>query len=308
MRIIEVEELVKSFGEKRALRGVSFSVRKGHIMGLLGPNGAGKTTTVRILATLLKPDAGTARVAGFDVLEEPTEVRRSIGYLPERPCLYERLTVRDNLAFYGRLYDVPEEELGARIEELLTLLGLGERANDKVGTLSKGLRQRVAIARALLHDPPVLLLDQPTSDLDPASARDIRELVRRLREGGKTVLICTHNLTEAEELCDLVAVINEGRILAVGPPGELMKEARSSYTFEVVSLGPIGPYLACVRSLNGVVGVELSGERRARVSVEHEEVVADVVRELVLAGCRVLEVRIVRPSLEDVYLRLVRGP
>jgi len=308
MSIIEVEGLVKSFGGKRALRGVSFSVGKGRIMGLLGPNGAGKTTTVRILATLLKPDAGTARVAGFDVLEEPMEVRRSIGYLPENPCLYERLTVRDNLAFYGELYDMPEEELGARIEELLSILGLEERANDKVGTLSKGLKQRVAIARALLHDPPVLLLDQPTSDLDPASAKDIRELIKRLRGEGKTVLVCTHNLTEAEELCDLVAVINEGQVLAVGPLEELMKDSGRSCTFEVSSLGPIEPYLARLRGLEGVVHVELSGECSAKILVERKEVVADVVRDLALAGCRLLEVKMIRPSLEDIYLRLVRGP
>ena len=306
MDAVEARGLVKSFGEKKALDGISFSVRKGQIMGLLGPNGAGKTTTVRILATLLRPDAGTAKVMGLDVLDEALEVRSLVGYLPERPCLYERLTVEDNLAFYGRLYDVPEGELEARIKEVLEFLRLEDRAGSKVGALSKGLRQRVAIARALLHDPEVLLLDQPTSDLDPASARAIRDLIKGLREQGKTILICTHNLTEAEELCDVVAIINEGHILAVGRPGELMREPGDKYAFELLSIGPIGPYLARAREVEGVIHVEQKGEDRALLVLARREVIADVVRELALSGCRMLEVKLARPSLEDVYLRLVR--
>ena len=306
MATVEARGLVKSFDGKKALKGISFSIDKGKIMGLLGPNGAGKTTTVRILATLLKPDAGTAEVAGFDVLEEPMEVRHLIGYLPERPCLYERLTIRDNLLFYGRLYDVPEGELKTKIKELLSLLGLEERAGDKVGALSKGLRQRVAIARALLHDPPVLLLDQPTSDLDPASAKDIRDFIRRLREEGRTILICTHNLTEAEELCDSVAIVNEGNIIAIGRLEELLKEPGNLCTFEVRSLGPVRPYLARVEEVEDVVQVREIGQNEMLVSVKHKEAMANVVRELILAGCNLLEVKMVRPSLEEVYLKLVR--
>jgi len=284
-------------------------VREGEIMGLLGPNGAGKTTTVRILTGILRPDSGLATAMGHDVLEEPLEVRCCIGYLPETPCLYERLTVEENLAFYGRLYDVPGEELRRRVRDLLALVGLEERAGEKVGALSKGLKQRVAIARALIHDPPILVLDQPTSDLDPASARDIRDLIEELNCSGKTVLICTHNLTEAEELCDRIAIINEGCVLAVGKPGELVKDLEGGrYSFEISSFGPISEYLEVIKGLGGVLEVRQVGEDRAVVVLEDRKAISAVVRELVLKGCDLLEVRMLRPGLEEVYMRLVRGP
>ncbi len=307
MNAIEAVRLTKRFGDKVALDGVSFSAREGEILGLLGPNGAGKTTTMRILTGVLKPDSGSATIMGLDVVKEVLEARRLVGYLPEAPCLYERLTVRDNLAFYGRLYDVPEHELGRRIRELLAELGLEGRANEKAGALSKGLKQRVAIARALLHDPPVLLLDQPTSDLDPASAREVRDLVRELNRAGKTILICTHNLAEAEELCHRVAIINEGHVLAIGPPDELLKDVIMGYrVFEIRSLKPIGRYLSFLSDLEGVISVERVNEREARIKLEREEAISRVIRELTLSGCDLLEVRMLRPSLEEIYLKLVR--
>ncbi|OYT52600.1 ABC transporter ATP-binding protein [Candidatus Bathyarchaeota archaeon ex4484_135] len=309
MNAVEARGLSKRFGPKLALKDVSFDVRKGEIMGLLGPNGAGKTTTVRILTGILRPDSGSATVMGHDVLEEPLEIRRCIGYLPETPCLYERLTVEENLAFYGRLYDVPEEELRRRIRDLLALVGLKDRAGEKVGALSKGLKQRVAIVRALVHDPPVLILDQPTSDLDPASAKDIRGLIKELNRSGKTVLICTHNLTEAEELCDRIAIINEGCVLAVGKPGELVKDLEGSHhSFEISSFGSISKYLKVIEGLGGVLEVKQVGEDRAVVVLEDRKAISAVVRELILKGCDVLEVRMLRPGLEEVYMRLVRGP
>jgi len=304
---IEAVGLTKRFGDKVALDGVSFSAREGEVLGLLGPNGAGKTTTVRILTGVLKPDSGSATIMGLDVVKEALEARRLVGYLPEAPCLYERLTVWDNLAFYGRLYDVPEHELRRRIKELLAELGLEGRANEKAGALSKGLKQRVAIARALLHDPPVLLLDQPTSDLDPASAREVRDLVRELNRAGKTILICTHNLAEAEELCHRVAIINEGHVLAIGPPDELLKDVMMGYrVFKIRSLKPIGRYLSFLSDLEGVISVERVGEREARIKLEREEAISRVIRELTLFGCDLLEVRMLRPSLEEIYLKLVR--
>jgi len=309
MNAVEARGLSKNFGLKQALKDVSFVVREGEIMGLLGPNGAGKTTTVRILTGILRPDSGSATVMGHDVLEEALEARRCIGYLPEMPCLYERLTVEENLAFYGRLFDVPEEELRERIRELLSLVGLEERAGEKVGALSKGLKQRVAIARALIHDPPVLMLDQPTSDLDPASAKDIRGLIRELNRSGKTVLICTHNLTEAEELCDKVAIINEGRVLAIGELGELARELEGGRcSFEITSLGPIGDYLRVIKGLGGVLKVRQAEENRVIVVLEDRKAISAIVRELVLKGCDLLEVKMLRPGLEEVYMRLVRGP
>ena len=309
MNAIEAKGLFKRFGPKLALRGVSFYVREGEIMGLLGPNGAGKTTTVRILTGILRPDSGSATVMGYDVLEEPLEARRRIGYLPETPCLYERLTVEDNLVFYGKLFDVPEGELRERVRELLALTGLEGRAGERVGALSKGLKQRVAIVRALVHDPPILILDQPTSDLDPASAKDIRGLIKELNRSGKTVLICTHNLTEAEELCDKVAIINEGRVLAIGEPGELARDLEGGRcSFEITSLGPISGHLRSLEGLKEVLEVKQVGEDRAIVVLEDRKAISAIVRELVLEGCDLLEVKMLRPGLEEVYMRLVRGP
>ena len=309
MNAIKAEGLTKSFGRKLILRGVSFEVREGEVLGLLGPNGAGKTTTVRIIIGVLRPDSGSATVLDHDVLREPLEIRRLIGYLPEIPCLYEGLTVEENLLFYGRLYEIPEDELEERVSELLDLLGLKERAGEKVGALSKGLKQRVALIRALVHDPPILVLDQLTSDLDPASARGIREHIRELNEAGKTVLICTHNLTEAEELCDRVAIINEGRILAIGKPDELLPSPKEHrFSFEISSLSPAADYVDDLKGLDEVLEVREAHGNKIVVVLEEKEAISDVVRKLVLKGCRVLEVRMVRPSLEEVYLKLVRGP
>ena len=309
MNVIKAEGLTKSFGHKLVLRGVSFEVREGEVLGLLGPNGAGKTTTVRIIIGVLRPDSGSATVLDHDVLKEPLEVRRLTGYLPEIPCLYEGLTVEENLLFYGRLYDVPEDELEERVSELLDLLGLKERAGEKVGALSKGLKQRVALIRALVHDPPILVLDQPTSDLDPASARGMREHIKELKEAGKTILICTHNLTEAEELCDRVAIINEGRILAIGKPDELLPSPEERYfSFEISSLSPAADYVNVLKGLDEVLEVREAHGNKIVVVLDEKEAISDVVRELVLKGCRILEVRMVRPSLEEVYLKLVRGP
>jgi len=309
MNAIKAEGLTKSFGHKTILRGVSFEVREGEVLGLLGPNGAGKTTTVRIIIGVLRPDSGSATVLDHDVLKEPLEVRHLIGYLPEIPCLYEGLTVEENLLFYGRLYDIPEGELEERVSELLDLLGLKGRAGEKVGALSKGLKQRVALIRALVHDPPILVLDQPTSDLDPASARGIREHIRELNEAGKTILICTHNLTEAEELCDRVAIINEGRILTIGKPDELLPSPKGHrFSFEISSLSPAADYVDDLKGLDEVLEVREAHGNKIVVVLEEKEAISDVVRKLVLKGCRIFEVRMVRPSLEEVYLKLVKGP
>ncbi|RLI13842.1 ABC transporter ATP-binding protein [Candidatus Bathyarchaeota archaeon] len=304
MPAVEARGLVKKIGRKLVLRGVGFEVSEGEVLGLLGPNGAGKTTTVRILMGILRPDEGSATVMGHDVLEEPLEVRRCVGYLPEVPCLYERLTVEDNLAFYGGLYDIPRAELEKRISELLSLMGLEERAGEPVGALSKGLKQRVAIARALIHDPPVLFLDQPTSDLDPASARSVRELIVELNRSGKTVLICTHNLKEAEDLCDRVAIISGGRILAVGEPDELLG-GRRYYSFELRVRGRISGHLGSLRSSDGVMEVKQVGPDKALLILDEREAISGVVRRLVEDGCDILEVKMVGPSLEDIYMRLV---
>ncbi len=222
--MIQCESLTKKFREFIAVDHVSFEVGNGEVFGLLGPNGAGKTTTMRLLSTLLKPTSGTATVAGHDLLREPQKVRASIGVLPEDTGLYDRLTPREHLLYYGRLHRMPEDVLKKRGDELLDIMELKDRANTKVGDFSKGMKQKVALLRAFIHDPPVLLLDEPTAGLDVMSARSIQGFVERFRKEGKAIMISTHNMTEAQKLCDRLAIIDHARIVAVGTVAELQKK------------------------------------------------------------------------------------
>ena len=222
--MIQCESLTKKFREFTAVDHVSFEVGNGEVFGLLGPNGAGKTTTMRLLSTLLKPTSGTATVAGHDLLREPQKVRASIGVLPEDTGLYDRLTPREHLLYYGRLHRMPEDVLRKRGDELLDVMELKDRANTKVGDFSKGMKQKVALLRAFIHDPPVLLLDEPTAGLDVMSARSILGFVERFRKEGKAIMISTHNMTEAQKLCDRLAIIDHAKIVAVGTVAELQKK------------------------------------------------------------------------------------
>ena len=221
MPMIEVQNLVKHFGPIRAVDGVSFVCGDGEVFGLLGPNGAGKTTTLRMLATMLQPMAGTARVDGHDVLKEPTEVRQAVGVLPETVGLYGRLTAREQLRYFGKLYGLADAALEGRIEELLAMLEMTEYADRRCEGFSKGMRQKVALGRALIHDPKTMILDEPTAGLDVMSARSVRDFIDRFREEGRCVLLSTHVMSEAERLCDRIAIIHKGKILVQGTLNEL---------------------------------------------------------------------------------------
>ncbi len=226
--MIEIANLSKKFGKVTALDGIGLRIKEGELFSIVGPNGAGKSTIVRILCGALRPSKGTIRVNGYDILRDPIKVKSSIGYLPEEPNLYERLTARELLEFFGNLYGV--KDLGERITELLNFVGLTDRADYKISTFSKGMRQRLAIARTLLNDPPFLILDEPTMGLDPGSAKSIREFIYNQKRK-KTILLCTHYLDEAEELCDRMAILDHGKIVVVGTPDELKKEvAKADYS------------------------------------------------------------------------------
>ncbi|MEM7354031.1 MAG: ATP-binding cassette domain-containing protein [Acidobacteriota bacterium] len=222
--MIEVEGLAKAFGEVRAVDGVAFSVPDGGITGLLGPNGAGKTTTLRILATLLEPDAGVARVDGHDIQGDALEVRRRIGVVPDAKGLYPRLTSRENIRYYGRLHGLEGNALEQSIERLIELLDMQDIGDRRTEGFSTGQRVKVAIARALVHDPPNVLLDEPTSGLDIMATRAMRKAIQRLRDDGKCVLLSTHIMQEVSALCDRVVVIAEGRVVADGTPQELAEQ------------------------------------------------------------------------------------
>ena len=278
--LLAADRLTRAFGDRVAVRDLSLSVQAGEIVALLGPNGAGKTTTMRMLAGLILPDAGTITVAGTVVSRDTAnQARRSIGLLTETPGLWERLTVRANLLTYARLHELDNPD--SQVTRVLDLVGLADRAGDIAGKLSKGLKQRAAIARALIHRPPVVLLDEPTSGLDPASARHVRDLIGELRRDRRAVLVSTHNLSEAEQLADRIAVLKT-ELLAFDTPAALRTRG------------------------DGIeVSIEFEDGSRHLATVRELAEVADLVHTLVRDGRRVVRVTPDRRSLEDVYLSLV---
>ena len=241
MKAISVQNLTRDYDGQRAVDGISFEVEPGEIFGFLGPNGAGKTTTIKMLTGQLRPSSGQARVAGCDVVSERQGLKPQIGVVFDSQNIYERLSGRDNLRFYARLYRVKK----SRVEEMLAQVGMADRAGDKMSTYSNGMKQRLVIARALLHRPKVLFLDEPTRGLDPNVARDIRAIVRELAEGGMTVFLTTHYMEEADQLSDRVAIIDQGRIVAMGAPEELKAQhgEDESTTLEDLFVQFTGRYL-----------------------------------------------------------------
>ena len=299
---IAVEHLTKRFGERLAVEDVSFGVAAGEVFGFLGPNGAGKTTLVRVLATLISPSAGSARVAGIELsAANGLAIRQQIAVMPENPGLYLRLTVSENLEFFAGLYGLGQPRV--RIGSALEAVGLAGRVNDLCGSLSKGLRQRVGLARALLSDPAIVFLDEPTSGLDPVASREVHGVIDGLRSRGVTVFLTTHRLEEAERVCDRVAILNTS-LLTIGRPDEL-RDRLFTKTLLVRTAAP----LAQPERAFAVPGVErwhIDGDGAYVLSVSDARLVAPAVtRALVAAGADVLSLAEGRHSLEDVYVELV---
>lgn len=301
--MIQARELNRRFGDRTAVERLSLSVPDGTVAGLLGPNGAGKTTTVRLLTCLLSPDSGSAQVAGHDIARDPQAVRRSVGVLTESPGLYKRLSVWRNLHLFAELHGIAQPEESVR--RYLSLMGLWDRRKDVAGTLSKGLAQRLALARALVHEPPALFLDEPTAGLDPEAAREVRQLVEDLRSDRRAVVLCTHNLPEAERLCDRIIVLNT-RPVAEGTPEELKRRLLGART--VVRLARPQPELA--EALLQLPFVKNAEALDSGLSVETEEAEdhnPELVRRLVELGAEILHILPQEGSLEDVYLKLMEG-
>ncbi len=303
--MIEAVGLRKTFGSHEALAGVSFSVEEGEIYGLLGPNGAGKTTTTRILACLLKPNSGSARVAGYDVLEQPELVRQSIGILTEVPGLYERLRAHEYLNFYAEMYGLDRPRRRARAELLMRLLGVWEVRNERILGFSKGMKQKLAIARALMHEPRVLLFDEPTAALDPEAAKTVRDhLVDLIRDERRTVLLCSHNLAEVEQICSRISIIYGGRALTEASPAALKAAVARSVEVRLAAVQP--GFVDAVRGVAGAASVEAhDGMIRFRTE-DAWRVNPAVVRQLVGAGAEVIDVQLEPVTLEDAYLHYVR--
>ncbi len=301
--VIVTEKLTKSFGEIVAVNQLTLSVEQGEVFGLLGPNGAGKTTTVRMLAALLIPSGGTARVAGFKVGEDDQHIRRKIGLLPEAPGLYDSLSAEQNLAFFGSMYGV--ENIAEQIQKYLELLGLWKRRYEPVGTFSKGMRQKLAIARALLHEPDVLFLDEPTSGLDPQASRLVREFIEDLKGEGRTIILTTHNLVEADRLCDRVAVIS-GHLLALDAPGELRRKIFGrKVVFHLLEANQA--YVGAVEKFPFVSDVQAVDNKILAAVENPEEQNPVLIRSLVDAGAELQFVGELKRRLEDVYLELMEA-
>jgi ABC-2 type transport system ATP-binding protein len=294
--------------EIEAVRGINFAVEPGELFGLLGPNGAGKTTTIKMLITLLIPTGGEARVLGLDVVKDAREVRRRIGYVfgGERG-VYERLSGYDNLRYFAELYGVPAREQKGRIEELLELVGLKGREHERAEGYSRGMKQRLHVARGLLHDPEVLFLDEPTIGLDPVGAREVRATIASLTEAGKTVLLTTHYMFEADALCDRIAVISKGSIVAEGTPLDLKRGVAQGSVVEVEVFGVADEAVERVRGLGGVVAVSIEEREQAQVLVVQTEQDVELTQAILghLDGSDVGRVSRREPTLEDAYVALV---
>jgi len=293
-----------------AVRGVSLQVERGELFGLLGPNGAGKTTVIKMFITLLLPTSGSATVLGHDVVTEAREVRRRIGYVfgGDRG-LYERLSALDNLRYFSELYAVPAREQRRRIGELLELVGLTGRERERVEGFSRGMRQRLHIARGLLHDPEVLFLDEPSIGIDPVGARELRATIATLSGEGKTILLTTHYMFEADELCDRIAVIRDGLVVAEGSPAQLKERVTTGHVVEVETYGLPDGVLAGLQGLPGVRTVAVDRRGPTEVLIVQVEPGAEITRTLLsqLDGTRVGRVSTREPTLEDAYVELVGG-
>jgi len=321
MPVVEASDLCRSYRTRtgmwkrdklvvEAVRGVSFDIERGELFGLLGPNGADKTTTIKMLITLLIPTRGSATVLGHDVVDDAREVRRHIGYVfgGDRG-LYERLNALDNLRYFAELYGVPPREQRQRIGMLLELVGLTGREKERVEGFSRGMRQRLHIARGLLHDPEVLFLDEPTIGIDPVGARELRSTIATLKDQGKTILLTTHYMFEADELCDRIAVISDGELVAEGTPALLKQRVTDGHVVEVETFGLPDTAPAAVRSLTGVRTVAVEERGQAQVLLVQVEPGAEVTSAVLgcLGGVNVGRVSSREPTLEDAYVELVSG-
>jgi len=320
MAVIEVEELSRRYRSRtgtfrrrtaivEALRGVSFAVERGELFGLLGPNGAGKTTMIKVLTTLLLPSSGSARVLGFDVRRQARQIRGKVGYVfgGDRG-LYDRLSAYDNLRYFADLYKVPPRERRARIDSLLEMVELKGRERERVETYSRGMRQRLHIARGLLHDPEILFLDEPTIGLDPVGARELRDTIGGLHQAGKTILLTTHYMYEADALCQRIAVIANGRFVATGTPSDLKEVVGDHTIVEIETFGIEDEAVERLRRIPGVRAVGVETRDQAQVLLVQSAVGADVVRALLneLSGADTGKVITREPTLEDAYVELVR--
>ncbi len=306
--MIEVKNLTRYYGQKPAIQNVTFNVEKGEVLGFLGPNAAGKTTTMRILTCYMPATDGTAKVAGFDVFEQSMEVRRRIGYLPENPPLYPEMTVESYLKFVGKIKGVDSRDLKRRVEEVMDKTNIANVRKSIIGKLSKGYRQRVGLAQALVHDPEVLILDEPTVGLDPKQIIDVRQLIKSLG-GEHTIILSTHILPEVSQTCTRVVIINEGHVVAEDTPDNLTRRLQGKEKIYLEVEGPADAVETQLKNLPVVSTVQRDKEKDGRIafvveSVPNENIRKELAKTIVQNGWGLFELRPVGMSLEEVFLRL----
>lgn len=300
---IETRNLTKIFSDLVAVNNVTLRVEAGEVLALLGPNGAGKTTTIRMLASILKPTSGSVRVAGFDTAKDGAEVRRRVGLLTEHHGLYTRMKSPEYLAFFGEIYGLDPNHTARRAAELLERFGLADATDQRLGQYSKGMRQKLAMSRALLHDPEVLLLDEPTSAMDPESALLVRESILSLRSENRAIVVCTHNLNEAEVLADRIAIIRKGGIIAQGTAGQLMQAYLGNPIMELRVAGKLD---GAASLLPDEVHIRERGEDWIRFQApDPQQINPRIVDKMAAAGVRIVTLSEVRRSLEEVYLSVM---
>jgi len=304
MNAINVDNLTKYYGNLLAVDHISFEVEQGEFFGLLGPNGAGKTTTIRMLTGLLKPTSGTSRVMGIDVVKNPVDVKAQIGVISETANPYLEMSVWDNLMFAGSLHDMPKKEREEQAENLLKLLGIYDRRNEKVENFSKGLRKRVTIAMALIHDPPLLFLDEPTAGLDVQSARMIREFLRRLNERGTTIFLTTHYIEEADLLCDRVGIIKSGKLIALDSPENLKAANKEEKIVEV----SFGKYVTGIEKelvkLSAINRTKKRGDKIQLYTNDPSKVIQEISKFAEGKNLKIVSINTLTPTLEDALVEL----
>lgn len=304
--ILEVKDLEKNYGDFKAVKGISFEIKEGEIFSLLGPNGAGKTTTISMLSTLYKPTAGDATVAGHSITKAPMQVRNAIGVVPQDLALYEDLTAKENLIFWGQMYNLSGQSLKNRVDEVLEQIGLMDKAKNKVKTYSGGMKRRVNIGVGLLHKPKLLFMDEPTVGIDPQSRRAILDTVKDLNKQGMTVLYTTHYMEEAEELSDRVGIIDHGELIAIGTQKELTEQVGETETL-ILHIGENedpDTLAKSIKGINGVLEANVINREIAVITPSAKDVLASVVTKANERGIKIHSIDIREPNLEAVFLHL----
>ena len=306
--MIEVDHITKRFGEVVAVDDVSFNVVKGEIVGFLGPNGAGKTTTMKVLTCFLAPNAGTARLAGYDILTNPVDVRMHVGYLPENTPLYEEMNVIDYLSFIASVHDMPQGGIPGRVDEMIDVCSLEKMAHKMIGELSRGYRQRVGLAQAIIHDPEILILDEPTSGLDPTQIIEIREMIKRIAKE-KAIILSTHILAEADATCSRILIINNGALVGEGTPDELSRMLAGTATYVVRIRGDSARVSDVLGRQSWAASVKVGGAANGtcvyEITTERDREFGEAIFDLAVAnGFKISELRKVEATLEDVFLAL----